>query len=290
MSSRPALLIILLFSILVFGLGSCDLINPDEKIPGFICIDSISLNPGNGRGTDMHNIVDAWVYDNEQLVGVYELPAVVPILTTGDANIRIRGGIKVNGQAASRLALPFFEDYVGTVEIFEDSTICINPTLTFKSSVTTPWVEDFEVASQVSMSSTNLSQENVAIVSGAEAFDGKSAKLSLPAGQDIFECKSNGSFDLPSAGATVILEFSYKCNHPFVVSLFSGNSNGTVQTPILLVSESAEWNHIYVSLTQTVSTIFSANEHEPAFGFVRNDGMDGEINVYLDNIRLTHFE
>lgn len=283
-------LISLFFVILILGHTSCDLVNPDEKIPGFICIDSISLGVGSGQGNSMNDFVDAWVFDNEKLVGVYELPAVVPILTTGDANIRIRAGIKLNGQVGNRRAYQFVEDFVNTVEIFPDSVICINPTLPFRSTTATPWVEDFEVASQITLTSTSLSEANVSVISGAEAFEGNSAKLSLPADKDFFECKSNGQFDLPSGGATVLLEFSYKGNHPLTVSMISGNSGGSVQTPILLLNPTDEWKHVYVDLTETASTIFQANEHEPVFGFVRNTDNEEELNIYLDNIRLTHFD
>lgn len=290
MSTKPAFFLSVLTILLLLGSSSCDLINPEEQIPAFICVDSFNILPAAGQGTEMHNIVDAWVYDNEQLVGIYELPAVVPILTTGDANIRIRPGIKLNGQVATRSVYQFVEDFSGTVELFEDSIVCVNPSLPFRTTTSTPWLEDFELPAQVSISSTTLSEESLTIISGQEAFDGNSALLHLPADKNIFECKSNASYDLPSGGATVLLEFSYKCNHPFIVSMFSGNSGGSVQTPIISLNPTDEWKHIYVSLTETASTIFQANAHEPAFGFVRNGTVDGDINVYLDNIRLTYFE
>lgn len=289
MITRPATSYILLLTALIFGSSSCDLINPEEQIPSFLCVDSIAMNVGNLQGTNTHDIVDAWVFDNEQLVGVYELPAVVPILSTGETNIRIRPGVKVNGQAASRSPLSFLEDFSGGVELFEDSVVCVNPTLSYRSNVATPWVEDFEISSQQTLTTTSLSEQTIALVTGSEAIDGKSALLSLNPNQFIFECKSTGEFQLPSAGAEVILEFSYKCNHPFIVSVVSTNPGGSVQTPVFQVNPSEDWNHIYISLTQVASTLFTGL-HSPAFGFVRNTGYEDDINVYLDNIRLIHFE
>ena len=234
--------------------------------------------------------MDAWVFDNEQLVGVHELPATVPVLTTGVANIRIRPGIKLNGQVANRTAFQFLEDFTGTVELFEDSVVQINPVLSFKTGVATPWIEDFD-SPPTSLSNTSLSQGTISLVSGIEAYEGNSAVLTLPADQDIFECRVNTpGFDLPSSGATVILEFSYKCNHPFRLSLASSNSGGSVQTPIIEIAQSDDWKHIYVSLTETTSAIFTATEHLPAFGFLRQEDFNEDVKVYLDNIRLTHFE
>lgn len=287
MISRSTTFLVVFFGILMVSSFSCDLINPEEPIPSFICIDTIAMNSA-GHGNDVHDIVDAWVFDNEQLVGVYELPAVVPILKNGESNIRIRPGVKLNGQASSRWPYEFLEDFVQTVELFEDSTICISPTLPYKENAQTPWIEDFETSTQQSLTATSVSQNSVEIVSGAEAFDTKSAKLSLLSGQSIFECQSNQAFSLPDAGAAVILEFSYRCTRPFVVSVLSSNPGGSVQTPVIQINESEEWNHIYISLTDIASGFFSA-QHKPVFGFLRNDGSEEEITVYLDNIKLSHF-
>ena len=290
MNSRSTFITLLFIAFGLLGsISSCDLINPEEQIPSFLCIDTIAINPISQQGTDDHNIVDAWVFENEQLIGVYELPAVVPILKTGESNIRIRPGVKINGLSASRWRFEFLEDYVGTVELFEDSVVCVNPTLPFKSNVVIPWVEDFESSSLMSLTSTNLSEQNVLVITGEEAYEGRTALLRLPAGETIFECKSAEYFPLPDAGASVILEFTYKCNHPFQVGLFSSNSTGSVQTPILLLNESEEWNHVYVGLTQITSAIFTATGHSPYFGFIRDGSTDGDINVYIDNIRLLHF-
>ena len=178
----------------------------------------------------------------------------------------------------------------GTIELFEDSAICVNPTLGYKNNVVTPWLEDFEISSIVTLTKTNISDENVTIVEDANSFDGKSALLRLPEEDFLFECYSTSGFDLPTAGANVLLEFNYKCNHPFVISVLSENPQGDLQTPLFSVSASEEWNYVYVSLTSVVSTNFTASEHRPVFGFVRNEGFDEEIEVYLDNIRLIHFE
>ena len=42
-----------------------------EGIPAYLEIEQINLNNQN----ETHNISDAWVYINDQLQGVYELPA-----------------------------------------------------------------------------------------------------------------------------------------------------------------------------------------------------------------------
>ena len=91
---------------LLILLSSCKK-EPVNKIPGFIKIDDIILN---NNTTD--NITDAWVYINDQLQGVYELPAHFPVLEIGKNKLRIRAGIKNNGIASSRAAYPFYSSYI----------------------------------------------------------------------------------------------------------------------------------------------------------------------------------
>jgi len=56
----------------------------------------------------------------------------------------------------------------------------------------------------------------------------------------------------------------------------------------MAVSPSTDWNHLYVNLTEVASTYFTASGHIPFFGLVREDGFEGDIEVYLDNIRILH--
>ena len=70
-----------IFFIVIICFSSCSK-EESDGIPAFINIDSIFLNDNI---TD--NITDAWVYVNDNLQGVYELPVKFPILEEGDLSI-----------------------------------------------------------------------------------------------------------------------------------------------------------------------------------------------------------
>jgi len=269
---------------------SCELINPEEQIPAFIRVDSISLSTNaSTEGKPVQNFTDAWVYDNEKLVGIYELPAIVPILREGDANIRIRGGIKLNGQVGTRIPYFFSKDFSQTVELFPDSQVHINPTLTFLEGVTFDWLENFDNPTTISLVKTPQSQADVRLITDTESYDGKSLKLALEADQIIFECKLAGAgVDIPGGGTPSILEFTYRCNNSFVVGLFSTDPGGTIQTPIIVLNPTEDWNHIYVNLTDAVSANPNFSAQNPFFGFLRDEGVEGEAFVILDNIRMMY--
>lgn len=280
--------VFLLFTFMMMAASSCDLINPEEQIPAFIRIDSIQLSTANGEGNSTDNFVDAWVYENEKLLGVYELPATVPVLKDGVADIRVRAGVKLNGQVASRIPWLFTRDYQNEIGVYPDSIIHLNPTLSFNDWVSFDWVEDFEGSGNTVVLSSN-SQGSVSRVSGSEAFDGQSLKISMNAGENLVESVRGGNaLPLPGQGTPVMLEITYRCNNSFVVGLYSDDPGGTVQQSILVLNPKEDWNHVYVNLTDAIGSNANFFRHKPFFGFLRDEGVEGEAYVYIDNIRLLH--
>ena len=77
------------YLLIVLVLSSCQ---KEDKvdIPTYLKIDNIALDEGNTTS----NITDAWVYVNDQLQGVYELPAKFPVLEEEIQTVRIKAGIK----------------------------------------------------------------------------------------------------------------------------------------------------------------------------------------------------
>jgi len=268
--------------------SGCDLINPEEQIPAFIRIDSITMTTDVATyGSPDQNFVDAWVYSNEQLVGIYELPAVVPIYASGESPVRIRAGIKMNGQVGTRIPYLYSRDFVDEVNLFEDSTVHLNPVLTYNPTFTPEWIEGFENPG-ISLSQSSVSEGTLTRVSGAQAYEGQSMQMHLSAGETVFECRENADHDLPGQGTPVLLEFTYRCNHRFFVGLFSTDQSGTYQIPIIVLNASEDWNRVYVNLTDIVSANASYIHHNSFFGYVRDDGFEGDIDVYIDNIKILY--
>ena len=57
-------------------LSSCELINPEEDTPAFIKIDNFDYTVDVGTA----KIVDAWVYIDNDLQGIYPIPNTIPVL------------------------------------------------------------------------------------------------------------------------------------------------------------------------------------------------------------------
>lgn len=271
--------------ICILALTSCEVINPEEQIPSYIQIDSIQLNNGD---LPPHNIVDAWVYLNDDIVGVYELPATIPLLAGGQNDLQIRAGIKMNGITLTRIPYPFFVPYETTTELFRDSVLTINPEVNYQGNIV--WEENFENVG-ITLQKTSQSDTSVQrLTNDPIVFQGTGCgAFLLPPGAEIFEAVSSQSFDLPKGGSAVFLEIHYKCNNRFAVGIFANTTSQVVQVqPSLIINPKEDWNKIYINLTNEVSAQLQAIDYNIYFGVIKDTDVSS-AEVYIDNIRLLRF-
>ena len=92
--------------------SSCNIINPAEPVPAYLHVDSFSVKTDPlTQGSSSHRIVDAWVFVDGNIVGAFEMPVNVPVLSAGMHKVTVRPGILVNGIAATRSIYPFYSGY-----------------------------------------------------------------------------------------------------------------------------------------------------------------------------------
>ena len=127
------------YLVVLLIISACQKEENSNTIPAYLKIDTITLDENNTTT----NITDAWVYVNDQLQGVYELPATFPVLKNDIQTLKIKAGIKSNGIASSRIAYPFYASFIDTVIFTPNQTIIVNPTVSYLESVEF-WLEDFE--------------------------------------------------------------------------------------------------------------------------------------------------
>jgi len=116
---RTFYFIIILSLIFLVSLStSCRKFDGDQTIPAFIRIDTISLTSDYfTEGANTHNISDAWVYVNDQIIGAFELPALIPVLAKGTNKLEIRPGIKLNGISSTRAPYPFYKPFITQYDV-----------------------------------------------------------------------------------------------------------------------------------------------------------------------------
>jgi hypothetical protein len=289
--------ILLIFTYSLF-FYSCELINPDEDIPVFFEVNSVSkISRGIEEGSASHNITDVWVYVNDEFLGVYEIPARFPVLKKGKANIQFFAGIKNSGLASARFSYPFYTSYKvpESTVLQEGNTYSFKPEFYYNTSTVFKWRENFEDIN-ISIVQTPSSKASIKrIVNTPEVLEGNgSALIELNETENFFNGITSQEFKLPKSGASVYLEMDYYTTAELEVGVTSvmvdqARFSDLVLTinPTKKADGTYRWNKIYIDLTGIISGNIDAVGYYLTFSSRLSSGTSAKI--LLDNIKLVHF-
>ena len=276
-------LVLIISSVLL--ITGCELFNPDEPIPSFIEIDAMTVSTTSSQGSGSQNISDAWVYLNDDLVGAFELPARVPVISDAPGEITVLGGIKENGIANTRIAYPFYTGYSENLALDPGTTYDINPDLNYSSSASFDFVEGFEMGnsfSKTSISDTILNRTT----NGADVFEGSfSGEIILEGDINFIEVASTLAYELPLDGSDIFIELDYRSEIEFQIG-FQSNGDLISKNYVLTVTPKGSWNKIYINIGKAVS-VFQGDDHNILIKATLPDGVS-DASIQLDNIKLIH--
>jgi len=282
-----------IFHFLFFALfSSCELINPEEDIPSFIEVKDFQLTTNlETEGSNQHQINDVWAFVEGEALGVFELPATIPILATGNQTITLLAGIRENGLRSAPVIYPFYERYEEVVNLMEGQTTTITPSINYVSNSAFEFNEDFET--------NNLQLEGgiQRITTSSQIKEGIGAGR-IQVGSAETEVVSSITFiDLPTAGnLPVFVEMDYRTNVELEVGLIGFNTANSNRVAIYKVTLCPidQWNKVYINFQEELE-LSQFSGYQLAFRASTNDTGCGNINstnpeVLLDNIKLIRFQ
>ena len=284
---------VLLAAILLLSNG-CD---KPEPIPAYITIKPFIVNAQGGN--DWHKVTEGWLYVNGNLLGGFTLPATVPVLEEGTAEVIILPGVRVNGLKDSPGFYPFMKRYETTVTFAAMETVTVQPLTSYEPETKFAWPEDlttFDGPASISLQNRDLDEDNTFEVSTEGGFQGKGLLLKVNTDHPTLEI-STEKLEIPNQGANQVwLEMHYKTDIPFSFQLVGIDNGGIEQAvPVFLfnATENGEWNKIYFNLTDYVVGL--SKDYTGLFFRVplpvdqNNKFSVSEGTVKLDNIRLLYF-
>ncbi|MBT6688033.1 MAG: hypothetical protein HOB05_17070 [Bacteroidetes bacterium] len=288
MNLSKSLQLLYLFFVVFFTV-SCELINPAEEIPSYIYVDEFTLSTNLlEEGENTHNINDVWIYIEGEFIGIFELPAEIPVLASGENEILLYPGIKVNGIAASRDKYPFYSNYTTseTLSPYEsdEDILKLSPNVQYLSETVFEWIENFEDAG-LTLDTTYNSTTKIQIKNESGNNFGF---ISLDDSHIDFECISNDAFVLPQNNTPVYLELDYKNNLNFQIGLIISNPSSTDIQPVISLNPIENWNKIYIDLTYFVVQNINASSFIIFIAASKTDEID-TAEIYIDNLKLIHF-
>lgn len=279
---------------IMLNLAACDKFEGDQTVPAYIRIDSIGFETDNDvQGTKNQKFTDAWIYVDDELVGGFEIPAIIPILKEGKHKIEIRPGILLNGIPDTRTPYPCIQPFTyRDFYLVPDSIITLNGSSSYYGNAEFVWMEDFEDASLTIRKSPN-SDTGIVRTGAPGAFIDEFSQFSgisyLDTENNYLQLVSddgNGTGFIFDRGDFIFLELNYRNNNPIVVGVYIKLMDGKVQDrSFLIINPSEIWNKIYVNFTPMVNETVDAVSYT---FYIESRLSVGSSNAFvmLDNIKL----
>ena len=282
----------LLFFLLLFGFFSCDIINPEEEIPAYV-----EILPFNYTGTDgstSEQITDGWIYIGGEYLGAFDLPKTIPVLMSGSQNVVIDPGIKENGINSFPNIYPFYERFLGTIDLVPGEVVSIQPVTQYDNDrIQIVFNEDFNGSEFNRFDETYIINDATDVKEGA-----RSGLIRLNSSNNpTVSLRSDALTVFPTQGDVGYLEMDYKSDIPVFVGVagFNALGNPTFSELTYGLKSKEEWNKVYFNFTDLFSLMRQQNTVNYQIWIGAQIPIDNGVfilenaEIHLDNIKLIVF-
>lgn len=281
-----------IYTLLIVFLFSCA---KDQPEVAWLKIDKWNLvsNPDaqTPQGELSHNLSQVFVNMDGRSLGMYELPAKIPIIGDGVHEFVIIPGIINNGISRTKKRYPFLEQYKGTITLKKNDTVSFTPHTRYYSS-TKFLIEDFESPSMQldvsTESSATLGRNNDPNIL---KWGNKYGEILLTDSDSLIAFVTNFQTVLPKLGTEVYLEFDFMNTNSLLTSTIAyGNGDFHIDPYVIIAPQKegeAVWKHAYIDLKENVSYYQTTPINEVQFTLLL-DEMGTSKYFYIDNIKLIY--
>jgi hypothetical protein len=233
----------------------------------------------------------AWVFANGQLLGVFELPVKIPILTEGTTKLQIYPTILNNGISATKKIYPFVEAYEVSVNFVKNTTTVIQPVTRYKSTLSFD-VRDFDDADPEF--ETDASSDVNFVVANDPAYlkwGSGYGFIEMDSDHTYFAASSTGQMVLPK-GQDVYLEIDYLNSNDVITGVIELSSAGITNHQNIQMNDQEigkeVWKKIYIDLREIVSGTPVSTDYKISLQAYFQGG-DVPRKILLDNVKVIHF-
>lgn len=257
----------------------------NDGIPAYVQIDSVQVVTTPDQGSASHNISNVWLDVNGVNLGVYNPPAILPILETGPTRLFFFAGVKENGISATRVIYPFFEPDTITIDLQKEEIDTFNPSFRYTASADF-YIYNFDNGNGF---------ENMGRTDSADlVFEGAgSGMITLDEINNSVVCRLiDGIRDLP-LGTPVFIEMNYRNNNQFYFGVSATDENGTtISLDKLIITPKEEWNKIYINVGPEITQFNTQNqtpirEYNFIIRAVKSDNVS-IARIFIDNFKIVY--
>ena len=261
---------------------SCNVINPSEPVPTYVRIDSFEFTGGG-----LTDIKCVTVYYNGDNIGSFDLPAVIPVLTSGsNGTLQVAPGILVNGRNERPAAYPFYKMASMTLPEKPGQIINYVPKTSYYDTVKITKISDFN--SGITQFSKHGGTTTIRVVTDPSlVFEGAgSGAVYLTSAADSSIDSTIKSFPIKQGYS--FLEFDYKTTTPFAIAIKAnlGSLYSSSITYLGGVLPNDKWQKFYLNLSG-----FTTNYPADSYHFFIKAALQDQTSgvLLIDNIKLVTF-
>jgi hypothetical protein len=289
----PRRILLALPLLLLFG---CVKNNPNPswlEVTEWTLISNTFLSGAEGELT--HNFSDAWVYIDDEVIGVFEVPFKIPILKSGPCNIKLYPTVRNNGISATKKIYPFMEAYEISTELIQNQTTTINP-VTKYNSMSQFSIEDFEDPLNLNI----LVDQNTSAIKSTptsnidlQSFNGNFYGLiELNAIDSSWIASTQNQLSI-AKGREAYLEVDYYNSNSITTGLiYVKPDNSTENNPNIRLQpqdpSTIRWKKIYIDLKELIGYSPNGSNFLQSFIAYLDEGKN-ESEIRLDNIKVVYF-
>jgi hypothetical protein len=175
-------------------------------IPAYIYADTFTFTCDlTTQGYDSEKITDGWLYVNGELLGVYELPALIPLLASGNAEIVLLPGVKENGISVFSISYPFYDAYEINEALAEGVTDTLHPLTSYFTSGLHYVIDRFEIGNMFSPA-INSDTSFTAVTDAENVFEGLRSMQATLDGSNYFFRVQTDTLSIPDDGRQCFFE------------------------------------------------------------------------------------
>jgi hypothetical protein len=298
--------------IILFGYGicspGCNTINPAEQVPTYIHIDSfhfVQTNPQANYDFAIsttareaspapisHQINVAWVYYNNNPVGIFDLPATFPIITNGTSGIlEVYPGILADGENNDIVNYSSFN----TPDTFTFSTqpgkvINHTPVTGYTSGVNIGVISNFEDPKTgfgpCDGTTLGIKKLDKNLYPDSVFWDGGQYSGMIALYAPTVDSAIDSSFSFPIASGVAYIEFDYNTTVDVYIGLQANESNLISSTPYYLtgIYPNTGWQKFYLEVDG-----FTANTQGTSYNlYIKAVLPSGQTSgrLLIDNIQI----
>ncbi len=279
------LIVTLIFTVLLFS--SCE---TRELEVTYLFVPTFDVE-GNGMSGDVStNITDVRVVIGAESLGFYPLPARIPILASGEHRIRLEPVVRIAGLSANRTVYPFYEVFEETLDLVPGTIDTIRPTISYVSTSSFGYVEDFETNNaSLILDLDDFSETQIERSTDSPSLGSGAGVATLTRDANILEVASPVINSTGQAWNRIWVEVDYKGTVPLALALIPetpGPDQERLPRFVQGISSTEQFIKIYFEVVANSQQEFASAPFRLAFLAVLDSTETANISV--DNIKVVH--